>query len=144
MLEEEGSLQDTPFKPNTTLKLNEDFGRSLAKVRSSSVVRFQDLRLVTRIVGDVPDQEERAVSLAHVFERRRAIIDSAIVRLLKKEKEMSVDNIAMQVCVCVCVCLCVCVCACVCVCVCVHACVCVCVHACVCACVCVCVCVCVC
>ena len=65
----------------------------------------------------MPNHEDRAVGLAHVFERRRAIMDSAIVRLLKKEREMSVDNIAMQVCVCVCVCvLCVCVCVCVCVC----------------------------
>lgn len=101
-LEEEGSLQGTPFKSSTTLKLNEGFGCSLIKVQSSGVVRFQDLQPVSRVVGDLPNQEERAVSLAHVFERRRAIIDSAIVRLLKKEKEMSVDNIAMQVCVFVC------------------------------------------
>ena len=58
----------------------------------------------------MPNHEERAVGLAHVFERRRAIMDSSIVRLLKREKEMSVDNIAMQVCECERVCVCVCVC----------------------------------
>ena len=58
------------------------------------------------------------MDLAHVFERRRAIMDSAIVRILKQEKEMSVDNIAFMVCVCVCVYVCVCVCVCACVCVC--------------------------
>ena len=57
----------------------------------------------------MPNHEARAVGLAHVFERRRAIMDSTIVRLLKRE-EVSVDNIAMQVCVCVCVCVCMCVC----------------------------------
>ena len=35
--------------------------------------------------------------LAHLFERRRGIIDSAIMRFLKKEKEMSLDNIANKV-----------------------------------------------
>lgn len=37
------------------------------------------------------------LDLAHLFERRRAIMDSAIVRLLKKEKEMSLDDIANKV-----------------------------------------------
>ena len=54
---------------------------------------------------NVSSREERTVDLAHVFERRRAIMDSAIVRILKQEKEMSVDNIAFMVCVCVCVCV---------------------------------------
>ena len=89
-------------------ELNEDLSHDLTRHHSAALVRFQDIWLVSR--GAVPNHEERAVGLAHVFECRRAIMDSAIVRLLKREKEMSVDNIAMQVCVCECVCVCVCVC----------------------------------
>ena len=40
---------------------------------------------------------DHTLDLAHVFERRRGIMDSAIMRLLKKEKEMSLDNIANKV-----------------------------------------------
>lgn len=40
---------------------------------------------------------DHAHDLVHLFERRRAIIDSAIMRFLKKEKEMSLDNIANKV-----------------------------------------------
>ena len=56
---------------------------------------------------NLSSREERTVDLAHVFERRRAIIDSAIVRILKQEKEMSVDNIAFMVGGSVCVGVCV-------------------------------------
>lgn len=42
---------------------------------------------------------DHTLDLAHVFERRRGIMDSAIMRLLKKEKEMSLDNIANKVCI---------------------------------------------
>ncbi len=60
-------------------------------------VRIYDVRLVTRGQCPTPSRTDRAVDLAHVFERRRAVMDSAIVRILKKEKQMSVDNIAHKV-----------------------------------------------
>ena len=58
-------------------------------------VRFRDVRLVNR--NHLPTLEDRTADLAHIFERRRAIMDSAIVRMLKREKEMSVDTIAVKV-----------------------------------------------
>lgn len=60
-------------------------------------VRFHDVRLVARGHASHPSREDRTIDLAHVFERRRAILDSAIVRILKKEKQMSMDNIAHRV-----------------------------------------------
>ena len=42
------------------------------------------------------NRQGRSVDLAHVFERRRAIIDASIIRILKKEKITSVDNIALK------------------------------------------------
>ena len=42
-------------------------------------------------------REGRSINFAHVFERRRSIIDAAIVRMMKRNKEMSVDNIAIKI-----------------------------------------------
>lgn len=36
----------------------------------------------------------KQVDLAHLFERRRNIIDAAIVRILKRDREVSMDTIA--------------------------------------------------
>ena len=60
-------------------------------------VRFHDVRLAARGHASHPSRADRTIDLAHVFERRRAILDSAIVRILKKEKQMSMDNIAHRV-----------------------------------------------
>lgn len=62
-----------------------------------SRVRVHNVQLVPRGQPTSPSRRDRAVDLAHVFERRRAVMDSAIVRILKKEKQMSVDNIAHKV-----------------------------------------------
>ena len=96
-LEEDNYLQTTPFKINTTFLVNQDFSADIARKQKSNKVRFHDVRLVNRNQVNLSSREERTVDLAHVFERRRAIIDSAIVRILKQEKEMSVDNIAFMV-----------------------------------------------
>ena len=58
---------------------------------------MHNVQLVPRGHPTSPSRRDRAVDLAHVFERRRAVMDSAIVRILKKEKQMSVDNIAHKV-----------------------------------------------
>lgn len=57
-------------------------------------VIVRDVQMVSRSRLQLSDH---AHDLAHLFERRRAIIDSAIMRFLKKEKEMSLDNIANKV-----------------------------------------------
>ena len=49
------------------------------------------------LVGACGEDSVGRRNLAHVFERRKAIIDTAIVRLLKKAKFMAIDAIAMQV-----------------------------------------------
>ena len=59
-----------------------------------SRVIVRDVQMVSRSRLQPSDH---ALDLAHLFERRRAIIDSAIMRFLKKEKEMSLDNIANKV-----------------------------------------------
>ena len=41
--------------------------------------------------------DDHSVELVHIFERRKSIIDAAIVRLLKREKEQTVDTVAMKV-----------------------------------------------
>ena len=63
-----------------------------------------DLVLCRVVVRDVQilsrsrmQSSGHTLDLAHLFERRRAIIDSAIIRNLKREKEMSLDNIANKV-----------------------------------------------
>ena len=90
-------LQSTPFRTNTTFRVNAAFPSDVTKKQKSNKVRFHDVRLVSKSHGNLPSREERTMDLAHVFERRRAIMDSAIIRILKKEREMSVDNIAVKV-----------------------------------------------
>lgn len=55
-------------------------------------VRFHDNRQVFHT-----SQDDRGVELAHVFERRCIIIDAAIVKMLKREKRMSIDNVVLKV-----------------------------------------------
>ena len=95
--EEDSYLQTMPFKINTTFVVNPAFPADIARKQKSNKVRFHEVRLVNKSHMSIPSREERTVDLAHVFERRRAIMDSAIVRILKQEKEMSVDNIAVTV-----------------------------------------------
>ena len=66
-------------------------------IRTSPQVQFHAVKLVSRSFMSTVSREGRSVDLAHVFQRRRAIIDAAIVRTMKREKEMSVDNIAIKV-----------------------------------------------
>ena len=103
--EDDGYFPNTPFKPSTSFWVNERFAEEIARRHESNHFRFHDVRLVGKSLGQ-PGQsrEERSIDLAHVFERRRAIIDSAIVRVLKKEKTLSVDTMAVKVCVCIHVC----------------------------------------
>ena len=54
-------------------------------------VIVRDVRIVSR---DRVKASDHTLDLAHLFERRRTIMDSAVIRHLKKEKEMSLDNIA--------------------------------------------------
>lgn len=42
-------------------------------------------------------KETTGTELAHALERRRSIIDSAIVKFLKREKKMSIDNVVLNV-----------------------------------------------
>ena len=71
------------------------------QAQKSHKVRIHDVRLISRghpgSVGGGGAGEHRGADLLHIFERRRAIIDSAIVRILKREKEMSMDNMASKV-----------------------------------------------
>ena len=66
-------------------------------IHTSPQVQFHAIKLVSRSFMSTVSREGRSVDLAHVFQRRRAIIDAAIVRTMKREKEMSVDNIAIKV-----------------------------------------------
>lgn len=54
----------------------------------------RDVHIVNR---DHLKMSDHTHDLTHLFERRRTIMDSAIIRYLKKEKEMSLDNIANKV-----------------------------------------------
>ena len=42
----------------------------------------------------VGNHSNKEVDLAHLFERRRNIIDAAIVRILKRDREASMDTIS--------------------------------------------------
>ena len=90
-------LQTTPFRTSTTFRVNSAFPSDIAKKQKSNKVRFHEVRLINKSHGNLPSREERTLDLAHVFERRRAIMDSAIIRILKREREMSMDNIAVKV-----------------------------------------------
>ena len=48
-------------------------------------------------VTGVDHGNNKQVDLAHLFERRRNIIDAAIVRILKRDREASMDTIASMV-----------------------------------------------
>ena len=45
----------------------------------------------------IGNHSNKQVDLAHLFERRRHIIDAAIVRILKRDREVSMDTIASVV-----------------------------------------------
>ena len=64
LLEEEGSLQGTPFRASSSFRLNDNLSRDLTRHHSAALVRFQDIWLVSR--GAVPNHGERAVGLAHL------------------------------------------------------------------------------
>ena len=57
-------------------------------------VVVRDVQIVSR---NTLKGSDHTPDLTKLFDRRRAIIDSAIVRQLKKNKEMSLDNIANKV-----------------------------------------------
>ena len=42
----------------------------------------------------VGNHSNKQVDLSHLFERRRNIIDAAVVRILKRDREVSMDTIA--------------------------------------------------
>ena len=106
----EGCLaKSSLFKRSTLFTLNPSFARTVCGMQSSSVVRFHDVKLITKessagskLLRLQPNasrgpEDLHCLDLAHVFERRRAIIDSSIVRMLKREKEMSVDCVVLLV-----------------------------------------------
>ena len=95
--DDSGYLQNTPFRLSTTFQVNESFPMEMARRQKSNKVRFHDVRVISKSQVNLSSREERMVDLAHVFERRRAIIDAAIIRMLKREKEMSVDSVAVKV-----------------------------------------------
>lgn len=77
------------FSPNTVFTLNHKFLTDVAKRHKSHCVWMHDAH-----VTDGDHGNNKQVDLAHLFERRRNIIDAAIVRILKRDREASMDNIA--------------------------------------------------
>lgn len=76
------------FSPSTVFTLNHKFLLDVAKRHRSHCIWLHDARMT------VGDHGNKQVDLAHLFERRRNIIDAAIVRILKRDREVSMDTIA--------------------------------------------------
>ena len=79
---------NVPFSPNTAFILNHKFLSEVAKQQRSHCIWLHDARVT------VGNHRNKEVDLAHLFERRRNIIDAAIVRILKRDREASMDTIS--------------------------------------------------
>lgn len=81
------------FRRNAEFVLNEQFVRELESSESRSV-RFGDVRVVGM---NSRESSVRSKDIKEVLERRRGIIDAAIIKILKREKKKSLDSIASMV-----------------------------------------------
>jgi len=77
------------YSPDTIFKLNHQF--------TSKQHNPQQYIWVHGAQKTTGYHTNRQVDLAHLFERRRNIMDAAIVRLLKRDREVSTDTIASYV-----------------------------------------------
>ena len=82
---------DTPLLPNTAFQVNEHF---------VSQLHVGSGQLVTCCHGNDSRRGWKANASSystHLFEQRRAIIDSAVARTMKRERTLSVDSVAGKV-----------------------------------------------
>ena len=68
--------------------LNHKFSSDVAKRHRSHCIWMHDAQVA------IGNHSNKQVDLSHLFERRRNIIDAAIVRILKRDREVSMDTIA--------------------------------------------------
>jgi len=80
------------YSPDTTFKLNHHFTSQVAKQHNT-----QQCIWIHGNQKTVGYHSNRQVDLGHLFERRKNIMDVAIVRLLKRDREVSTDTIASYV-----------------------------------------------
>lgn len=86
------SSQHGIYSPNTSFKLNPQFTSQVAKQHNPQQCIWIHNGQYTTV-----HHSSRQVDLAHLFERRRNIMDAAIVRLLKRDREVSTDAITTYV-----------------------------------------------
>ena len=91
------ALQNTPFKPSSIFTVNDGFPLEVARKQASNQVAFHEVKMVNRNRSTRHTRAERIVDLAHILERRRTIMDAGIVRILKRDKEMTVNSLALKV-----------------------------------------------
>ena len=88
----------------------------VARKQASNHVAFHEVKMINRSQVAGHSRAERIVDLAQILERRRTIMDAGIIRIMKRDKELAVNTLAIKVYTVwetrVCVCMCVCVCEC--------------------------------
>ena len=93
----DSALQNTPFKPSSVFTVNDGFQLEVAKKQSSNLVAFHEVKMVNRSRTAGHTRAERIVDLTHVLERRRTIMDAGIIRIMKMDKELAVNSLALKV-----------------------------------------------
>lgn len=94
----DSSFLNTPFKPSSVFTVNENFQAETARKQTSTVVSFHEVKMVNRNKSAGHTRAERIVDLTHILERRRTIMDAGIIRIMKKDKELAVNSLALKVC----------------------------------------------
>lgn len=88
---------NAPFKPSSVFTVNESFIMEVGRRQESNIVPFHEVKMINKKRGQGHTRAERIVDLTHVLERRRTIMDAGIIRIMKRDKELAVNSLAIKV-----------------------------------------------
>ena len=69
----------------------------IGRKQDTNIVQFHEVKMVNRKKGPGHTRAERILDLTHILERRRTIMDAGIIRIMKREKELAVNSLALKV-----------------------------------------------
>ena len=90
-------LPNTHFRPSSVFTINEAFPMEIGRSQESNIVLFHEVKKINRKKGPSHTRAERILDLTHILERRRTIMDAGIIRIMKREKEIAVNSLAIKV-----------------------------------------------
>ncbi|CAI8007075.1 Cullin-9, partial [Geodia barretti] len=90
-------LPNTHFRPSSVFTINEAFPMEVGRSQESNIVLFHEVKKINRKKGPSHTRAERILDLTHILERRRTIMDAGIIRIMKKEKEIAVNSLAIKI-----------------------------------------------